>query len=168
LKEVEVARVVKPHGLKGEVGVIMLNEQSDLLEHVESVTAIAPDGSRRTLKLESAAPMGRGYRVKFMGCDDRTCAETLRELRLAVCREELPELQSNETYLVDLIGARVFGPGGEEIGEVIELQSYPSVDALVIRTKDGTLVEQPWVTDWVESVDVAASRIVLNGLEGLL
>jgi len=48
------------------------------------------------------------------------------------------------------------------------LQSYPSVDALVIRTKDGTVVEQPWVADWVESVDVAASRIVLNGLEGLL
>jgi 16S rRNA processing protein RimM len=168
LNEIEVARVVKPHGIKGEVGVIMLNEQSNLLERVPSVIAIGGDGARCVLRIEQIAPMGRGYRVKFVGYDDRTSAETLRNLRLAVPREDLPELPDNEGYLVDLIGALVFDPDGQLIGEVVELQSYPSVEALVIRTPAGTSVEQPWVADWVKSVDVAARRIVLSGLDGLL
>jgi 16S rRNA processing protein RimM len=151
LKEIEVARVVKPHGIRGEVGVIMLNEQSDLLEHVSSVVAVGSDGARRTLQIEHIAPMGRGYRVKFVGYDDRTCAEALRSCRLTVAREEFPNLAEEEAYLVDLIGAQVFGPDGQLIGEVIELQTYPSVDALVIRTATGTLIEQPWVADWAAS-----------------
>jgi 16S rRNA processing protein RimM len=168
LREIEVARIIKPHGLKGEVGVLMHNEQSDLLEHVSAVFATASDGTRRTLLLERAMPMGRGYRVKFAGCDDRSSAESLRGLLLSVPREDLPELADDESYLIDLIGASVFGPAGEEIGEVIAVQNYPSVDALVVRMRDGTTVEQPWVEDWVKHVDEVGRRIVLSGLEGLL
>ncbi len=146
----------------------MHNEQSDLLEHVTEVIARAIDGTRRTLQIERAVPMGRGYRVKFSGCDDRTNAEHLRGLLLSVSRDDLPELPNDESYLVDLIGARVFGPAGEEVGEVIAVQNYPSVDALVVRMPDGRTVEQPWVEDWVEQVDKASQRIVLSGLEGLL
>jgi len=144
----------------------MLNEQSDLLERVESVFYVSRDGSRQALKIERLSPMGRGYRVKFHGYDDRTSAETLRDVRLSVPREHLPDPE--DAYLVDLVGSLVLGPDGQQVGEVIDLQSYPSVDALVIRTLDGTVVEQPWVDDWVESFDTAAHRIVLRGLDGLL
>ena len=75
MREIEVARIIKPHGLKGEVGVLMHNEQSDLLEHVSMVFATASNGTQRTLLLERAVPMGRGYRVKFSGCDDRISGE---------------------------------------------------------------------------------------------
>jgi 16S rRNA processing protein RimM len=146
----------------------MLNERSDLLEHLQSIIGIGRDGARRALQIEHVSPMGRGYRVKFEGFDDRTAAEALRDVRLCVAREELPALETDEAYLVDLIGAQVFGPDGQQVGEVIELQSYPSVDALVIRTPDGAILEQPWVDDWVESFDTAAHRIVLSGLDGLL
>lgn len=146
----------------------MLNEQSDLLEHLETIVGTGRNGSRQTLQIEHVSPMGRGYRVKFIGYDDRDAAETLRETLLSVAREVLPALGSDEAYLVDLLGACVFGPDGQALGEVIELQSYPSVDALVIRTLDGKTVELPWVDDWVESFDTSANRIKLSSLEGLL
>ena len=168
MSEVEVARIIKPHGLKGEVGVLMHNERSDLLEHVSEIVASSPDGTKRELRIVRAVPMGRGYRVKFANFDDHRSAEELRGARLLVARHQLPPLPDDETYLVDLIGAEVSGPTGALIGNVIGVQNYPSVDALIIVLPNGKTVEQPWVTDWVRSVDKTSRRIVLGSLDGLV
>lgn len=146
----------------------MLNDQSDLLGSIESFVGTSVDGVRCSLTVERAIPMGRGYRVKFVGIDDRDAAEALRGCRLSVPREALPELEEGEAYLVDLIGAKVFGPDGVELGEITGIQNYPSVESLVIRRDDGTTMEQPYVDDWIESIDVQQKRVVLSALDGLL
>jgi 16S rRNA processing protein RimM len=146
----------------------MHRADSDLLTQVQSVTLVRGDGQSVVASLERVAPMGRGYRVKFEGCNDRDAAERLRGATLSVPRSHLPELDTGENYLVDLLGAKVIGPQGEEVGKVSGIQSYPSVDAVVIERPDGTIVEQPLVDSWVADVDSELGTITLSRLDGLL
>ncbi len=141
---------------------------SDLLEQVSEVILRVKDGSVVEARLASVAKMGRGYRVKFVGFEDRSAAEGLRGAILALPREQLPSLEGNESYLVDLVGAKVIGPTQEVLGTVVDVRCYPSVDSIIIERTDGSTVEQPLVDDWVKIVEGKPSSVILISLEGLL
>jgi 16S rRNA processing protein RimM len=168
LSEVEIGRVVKAHGIRGEVGVLLHREESDLLERIQAATLVRTDGTSVLTRIERVSRMGRGFRVKFLGYNDRDAAEQIRGAVLFVPREVLPPLSADESYLIDLVGASVVGPDGVSVGRVIAVQSYPSVDSVVIERPDGSTVEQPLVDNWVSSVDVKQCQIQLSSLEGLL
>ena len=168
MSQIEIGRVIKPHGLRGEVGVLLHRPDSDLLERVATVTLVDKKGTVVVARLEGVARMGRGFRVKFGGFDDIHAAEQLRGATLQLPREELPALDTGESYLTDLVGARVIGPEGDEFGVVVGVQCYPSVDSVVIDKLDGSRVEQPLVEDWVTILDPKVGAIALKSLEGLL
>lgn len=168
MNEVEIGRVVKSHGTRGEVGVLLHREESDLLERIQAVTLVRTDGTSVLTRIERVSRMGRGFRVKFLGYNDRDATERIRGAVLFVPREVLPPLPADENYLIDLVGATVFGPDGEQVGTVVAVQSYPSVDSVVIERPDGSTVEQPLVDNWVRSVDAKQRQIQLGSLEGLL
>lgn len=169
MSEVEIGRVVKPHGIRGEVGVLLHQPQSDLLEHVTDVTVHTANSGARPMSVERVSKMGQGYRVKFAGIDDRDAAERLRDAMLSVPRAALPPIEDDEDYLIDLVGATVLGPDGSTYGMVVEVLTYPSVDAIVIERPDGSRVEQPLVQEWVEITHhETRPRIELRSLEGLL
>jgi 16S rRNA processing protein RimM len=165
---IEVARIVKPHGLVGELGVLMHWADSDALELVERVRLVLPNGATRELDVTRVKPSGKGYLVKLAGVDDRSAAEALRDARVFIDRSLVPAPQDGEAFYGDLIGQLVVGPNDEEIGRVVDVVSYPSVDSLVIERADGSRVEQPLVEDWVRPFEPKGCRIVLNSLEGLV
>jgi len=84
-----------------------------------------------------------------------------------VAREVLPALEPGEYYLVDLVGARVVGPDGD-VGEVTSVVSHPTVDVIVLKLADGRTAEQALSLPWLAEVDVAARRVVLSSLDGLM
>ena len=167
MSQVEIGRVIKPHGIRGEVGVLLHHTESVLLEHLTEVTVHLNAGESKALHIENAAKMGQGYRLKFEGCNDRNAAEVLRGATLWVPREALPPLDDEE-YLVDLVGLRVTGPDGTPFGVVTAVMTYPSVDSVIIEKSDGTRVEQPLVDEWIEIIRADETTIALRSLEGLL
>jgi 16S rRNA processing protein RimM len=165
---IEVARIVKPLGVSGELGVLMHWAESDALEGIERVRVTLPNGSTRDLDVSRVKPSGNGYRIKFVGVDDRSAAEALRNALVSVDKALVPPPDEGEAFYGDLIGRSVIGPNQEEIGRVVDVVSYPSVDSLVIERADGSRVEQPLVEDWVRPFESKGSCIVLNSLEGLV
>ena len=165
-----IGRVARAHGLKGELRVELHFEGSEALAHAErlllSERVESPDGARE-YSIEWARAVPKAFLVKLSGVEERNGAEALRGRSVWVPRAELPATSESEYYLVDLIGATVTGPEGE-IGTVIEIATHPSVDSLVIRTKDGRTLEQPLVPDWLLRVSVAEKRVELSTLEGLI
>ena len=119
------------------------------------------------MRVQSARKVARGVLLKLAQVDSRDAAETLRDARISVARDALPALEQGEYYLVELVGARVVAPEGL-LGEVVEVRVYPTVDALVVRTPDGEVVEQPLAEPWVESIDPAEGLVSLSSAEGLL
>ncbi|MCA9632080.1 MAG: 16S rRNA processing protein RimM [Myxococcales bacterium] len=160
-----LGKITRPHGIRGEVRVQPYWVEGDTLETADELwlrtksdlTRVEVRGVRRANKAL----------LMDLGCDDRNAAELLRGAEVCVPRQALPALEPGEYYLVDLLGASV-ECAGETVGEVIELRTHPSVDAVVIRTASGKLREQVLAEPWVAKVDAAGKRLVLSSLDGLI
>jgi 16S rRNA processing protein RimM len=162
----EIGYLGKPHGLRGELRLALHNPDGDALDCVERLV-VRLRGEFETLQLEAIRGGSSPAIVAFTGVESRNDAERLKGATVFVYRAELPPLEPGEYYLSDLVGATVVGPNGD-VGQVVELALYPTVDSLVIRGVTGQRLEQPLVEPWLESVDAAAKVIRLRSLDGLI
>ncbi|HWO14546.1 MAG TPA: ribosome maturation factor RimM, partial [Polyangiaceae bacterium] len=109
----------------------------------------------------------KGVLLRLEGIDDRDAADARRGYAVRVSRDVLPRLAQGEYYLCDLVGASVVAPDGV-VGTVVEVQMYPSVDALVIDAGEGNSFEQPLLDEWIAKVDVESRRVELVSRDGLI
>lgn len=161
----EVGKVIGAHGLGGELRVAMHWRASRALFEAEQLW-LEQEGAPGRFVIERVRESNRGLLVKLAGVDDRNGAEELRGARVRVERSEVP-LEDGEYYLADLVGAVVQAPDGV-VGTVERIGLHPSVDSLVIRTPEGTLVEQPLAEPWVLRVDAEAGVVELSTKDGLI
>ena len=167
MKLVEIGRIGRAHGIRGEVRVHLHWSESDALQHVDEVLVTREKHPPQSMRIERARPAGKGVLLKFSGIDDRDAAEALRGRGVSVPHEALPPLADGEYYLSDLVGARVVGPDGD-VGRVVEVRIHPSVDSLVIETKDGERREQAIAEPWIARVDATEGIVELASLDGLI
>jgi 16S rRNA processing protein RimM len=161
-----IGRVTRAHGLKGELEVKLdWPDSRSLLEAKRLLLSLA-DGATQSRAIAGKRQTPKGILVRLEGVTERDAAEALCGAMVSVLRTDLPPLQEGEYYLCDLVGLDVSGPAGA-VGRVIEIQMYPSVDAIMIEGPSGERFEQPLLGEWLERVDVAGGCIVLRSLDGL-
>jgi 16S rRNA processing protein RimM len=139
----EVGRVVRAHGLRGEVVV-------DLVTDVESRLApgsvLASD--RGDLRVVAARPHQGRHLVTFEGFADRSAAEALAGLALRAEAVADPDA----LWVHELVGSVVREVGGTERGTVVAVQANPAHDLLVLD--DGALVPTVFVVSCTDGVTV--------------
>jgi 16S rRNA processing protein RimM len=153
----EVGRIVKPHGLRGDVVVELVTNREERV----APGAVLRSGAR-LLEVVRARPFsatGAGrWIVTFRGVGDLSGAEALRDVVLSA-----PPLDDPDAFWVhDLIGATVVDTGGEPLGTVTAVQANPASDLLVLST--GALVPLTFVTGRVAAtvtVDLPAGLLDL-------
>ena len=164
---VELGRVTRPHGIRGEVRVQLHWAGSDTLEQVREVTLCRGQEPMGVRRVEGARRADKAVLLRLEGIRDRDAAEALRGLAVCVPRESLPLPDEGEYYLCDLVGATVVAPSGT-IGEVTEVRVHPSVDTLVIRSPEGKVFEQVIAEPWIVRVDAAGKLVELSSEDGLI
>lgn len=136
----EVGRVVKPHGLRGEVVVALVSNRP---ERMAAGSVLVATG--RPLVVDHARPFeatGSGrWLVAFEGVGSREAAEPLRGLVLSAHPLDDPDA----LWAHELIGARVVSAGGEELGTVEAIEANPASDLLVLA--GGGLIPLRFVVD---------------------
>jgi 16S rRNA processing protein RimM len=168
-----VARVGKPHGLRGEVTVELRTDDPDRRLAPGTVVAVHPE-PHGPLTVRSARIHQGVYLVGFEGVQDRTGAERLRGLQLlaAVAEPQGPsgeDLSDAEEYYEDeLLGLVVELPSGAPVGTVSALHTRPVQDLLEVRRADDHTVLVPFVSALVPVVDLAGGRVVIDPPAGLL
>lgn len=164
--QVVVARIGKAHGLRGEVTVQVLTA-SPGERFVPGATFVTEPEAAGPLVLRSARDHNGVLLLGFEDAEDRSAAEALRGTRLL---DDVLEDDDDEDswYERDLVGLKAVTVGGDELGEVIALQSRPTQDLLVLRLADGREALVPFVAAIVPDVDVEGGRIVLDPPAGLL
>src|SRR4051812_43841649 len=100
----EVGRIGRAHGLRGEIAVALSSERVERLDAGASLWA-----GDRELVVVSARPHQQRWLVCFAGVDDRTAAEALQGLTLTA--DALPTSE-DEFWVHELIGAAVQDPEG--------------------------------------------------------
>lgn len=136
----EVGRVVKPHGLLGEVVVELWSDRPGRLEPGSLLETDGPGGRGSLRVLGSRRHQGR-HLVFFDGVVDRNGADRLRGTVLRA-----PPLEEPGTLWVhELVGAEVVTVEGEALGRVAAVEANPASDLLVLE--GGGLVPLRFVTD---------------------
>jgi 16S rRNA processing protein RimM len=167
---VPLAEVARPHGVRGELRVRPFNRDSDLLLELDEVLVRFPDGDEQEVSIDGVRRANDAILLKLHSVDDRDRAIELRGALLCGRRSTFPPLEEGEFYACDVEGARVVlaGKGDGELGRVMEMRSYPSVDVLVVAAADGGRPwEVPLVETVVQRVDVAGGIVVLHTLDGV-
>jgi 16S rRNA processing protein RimM len=165
---VALAEVMRPHGVRGEIRLRLFNRDSDLLLELGEVLVRFREGDEQEVSVDAARRANDAILMKLHSVDDRDGADGLRGASICGRRADFPALEPGEFYACDVEGARVVVEGGEELGHVRELRSYPTMDVLVVPARDGGRAwEVPLVEAVVKAVDVEAGTVTLVTLEGV-
>lgn len=151
----EVGRIHKAHGLKGDVSVSLT---TDRLERVQPGSRLFVDGVEHEVVRSTSQPPDR-WIVGFAGVADRTAAEALRG---AVLTAPPLDAEEDEMWVHELVGATVALTDGTAVGVVVAVQDNPAHDLLVLDT--GDLVPVVFVVDG----SGLPERVVIDPPEGLL
>lgn len=157
---VVVARIRKPHGVKGELNAEPLSFDMKRYAKLKTVT-LRKDGEVRDQEIESIRIAGQGLLVKFKGIDDRDIAGALRGYEICIPEADRLPLPDSEAYLDEVVGMKVEdADSGQELGVVVEVYLYPSGTAYEIRLTDGTL--RSVTTTGNEVVSLSRSKKVVK------
>lgn len=156
-----VGRVVKPHGIRGEVTVEVLSDVPDRFAPGRSVWF----GPRRLTVADVREHQGRML-VLFEEIPDRNAADDLRGATLEIPLEEAAPLSEGSFYAFQLEGLRVVDEHGAPLGTLARVEPNPGNDLWIVDTGDGEVMV-PAVRQIVIDVDLEAGRITVAPPEGL-
>ena len=147
----EVGRITKPHGIRGEVIVHLITDYAERVAPGSVLTS-----PRGPLTVVASRPHQGQWIVRLEGVDDRNTAEGLRGLVLRAEPLDDPEA----LWVHELIGMAVRTVDGSDVGRITAVEANPASDLLVLD--DGHLVP---VTFYVSHAD---GVVVVDPPDGLL
>lgn len=157
---IEIGRIAKAHGIRGEVVIVTHDAESEVLS---DLPVLWIQGAER--KVTGARNTHRGWLVQLDGVITRNDAETLRGLTVEVERALL-DLDEDDVLLDDLVGCKVVRVDGTPWGEIAEVSDNGMQDLLVIH--DGELERMlPLVDEFVTNIDLDAGIVTVDPPEGL-
>jgi 16S rRNA processing protein RimM len=159
--------VRKTQGRHGEVAVEVHSDVPERFRVGLRLFALAPDNSRRELRIEEFWPHKGGLVLKFAGIDSISDAEVLIGCELQVPRSERAQLESGWNYVSDLVGCVVFD-AGREIGKIEDVQFGTGEAPLLIVVEGSKRYEIPYAEAYLRSVDFECKQIQMQLPEGML
>lgn len=169
---VAIGKVRKAHGIKGEVAISFLAEDTSLLEG--NLFLVPPSSQGETLQLKVARLRAHHGNVilAFEGMKTRNDAETLRNYSLCIPRSELGELDEDEVFLLDLPGLAVIvkdESGGEKhIGRIVSVDIPAGQMIWTIEADGGGEILFPAVEEFVDEIDLTAGHAIISPPPGLV
>lgn len=159
-----IGRVIKPHGVRGEVVVDATTDDPDGRFAVGEVLLGVQTGREEQLTVKSMRPHQGRLLVRFEEVPGRNEAERLRGMKFYA----EPVFESDEFYDFELKGLRVLHDGSN-IGEVRDVVRAPAHRLLSVSVEGGAReILIPLVSQIVPTIDVAAGTVTITPPEGLL
>lgn len=155
-----MGRVVGAHGIRGWLKIF-----SDA-DPREALLGYSPwwlhrDQEWVPFELIDGAIHGKGLIAKLKDIDDRTQAESLYGLEIAVKRDQLEPLEEGEYYWADLLGLEVSTIDGVGLGVVEKIFETGANDVLIVRGEKEHLI--PYVrSDVIKEIDLAERRMLVD------
>lgn len=168
----EMGRIVKPHGVVGELKVAPETDDPDRFHELKTIHVGADEASTSSFDIMSVRMQSSRYGITVLltleGINSREAAESLNKLRVFASQDDLPPLEEGEYYLSDLIGLRVETVDGELVGTVKDVFEGPGHDLLVIQRTDAGRAMVPLVPEIVPEIDIDEAIIRIDPIDGLL
>ncbi|OAV52180.1 ribosome maturation factor RimM [Enteractinococcus helveticum] len=170
---VRVARIGKPHGIKGEVTVELFTDSPETRFGIRSQLEVDFESKTSPLFSMLTVTGSRWHKnvllVAFEEFSDRSTAETLRDSYLYA--EPISAAQDEDAWYADeLVGFTAHEESFEAppIGKVTNLITGAAQDLLEIQLQEGREVLIPFVNEIVPEIDEERRAVVITPPAGLL
>ena len=167
-KTLVVGEIVGAHGIRGEVKVALETSFPERFQRLTSVLIGPPDGKAyRPYRLLGARLHKSFALLQLAGVPDRTTAEEMRGLVVAIPSSEAMPLGEDEYYVHQLQGLAVVTEDGEALGTLEDVIFTGANEVYVVQGEDGGELLLPAIEDVVLEIDLEAERMTVRLLEGL-
>ena len=157
-RKIEIALVVKPQGIKGELKLKPLGDDASEIIGLKEVF-LSKDA-------DAAAKITKSWRYKdnaFIALDGvttRNDAEALRGKKLYIDVEEAGALEEGVYYVVDLIGCAIVGNEGKSFGTLKEILQHGAADIYVVHGERNFMM--PALKKVIMSTDIKGKTITVD------
>ena len=160
-----IGRIVKPHGVRGELRVEIITELPERFNWLETV--YVGENPPQPVAVESVRFHKNFALIKLAGYDTRETAAELRAQLLQVPEEEGIPLEEGEYYLYQLVGLDVFTDEGERLGELVEVIETKANNVFIVDGPRGEVL-LPDTDEVVLDIDFENGRMEVHLMDGLL
>lgn len=164
---ITIGQILKPHGYCGFVKVQPMTDVSHRFSDLKRVWLEWPDSRRQEVQVEEWRSSPGVQLMKVQTIQNPEDAESLRGAYILVPRSDVPPLPEGQYYVFELIGLQVLTESGDDIGEVQDVMSLPANDVYVVQGRYGEVLI-PTTRDIIVSIDLAAKRLIIRPIPGLL
>ncbi|NLI81036.1 MAG: 16S rRNA processing protein RimM [Deltaproteobacteria bacterium] len=165
---IAVGRIVRTHGVRGEVKLYPYGDSMASLGAGETLLLERKSGHpRETLTLVSRRAQGRMWIVRFRELEDRDEAQELAGREILLPEDRLPPTQEGEYYHYQLLGLEVVTREGIQVGILRGILETGSHDVYAVECH-GREALIPAVDDVICEIDLKQNRMVIDPPEGLL
>lgn len=160
-----VGQLRRPHGLRGEMTMVLYTEFPERLQPGEQVFI----GERhKPVKISRQRWHRDMLLIAFEEYPDRNSIEVLRNQTVYVSVDQLPELPEGEFYQYELVDLQVFTDEGVHIGNVVEILETGANDVLILETEGEQEILLPYIDEVVREIDLDRGIITVHLIPGLL
>ena len=151
-----IGEVLKPQGIRGE---LKIKTFTDYPEDVKAFKTVYIDDTPYQILSFRVGTDGAAY-IGLRGIPDRNAAELFRGKKLEGERDDAPELEEGQYYIVDIIGLSCETENGETLGTIVDVQNLAS-DVYTIE-KAGKRILFPAVKGVVRQVDLQNKKLIVD------
>lgn len=165
---IKLAFVAHPHGIKGEAEIRLINPNPDesilddgmkvMLYPSSAKSKVHPHGEEWTI---AKIRFGNKVIATFEGMKDRTHLESLIPFEIFLDREDFPETEDDEVYLVDLVDMDVVNLEREKIGTLESFSDNGMQYLFDVRMNSGEVMTLPYVDAFFPEIDMEKKQIVM-------
>jgi 16S rRNA processing protein RimM len=161
-----VGRVLRPHGVRGE---LVLEALTDFPETLPGKTVLLrlADGAERSLEAQNVRWHRGRLLLQLDGIDNRDAADDLRGATVEIDLAQATPLGEGQYYHHQVIGLRAVTEGGEVLGQVAAILETGANDVYQIATPEGGELLLPAIGSVIKKIDLDAGEMVVHLLEGL-
>jgi 16S rRNA processing protein RimM len=164
-----VGRVLRPHGVRGELSVEVLSDAPERFAPGAELGVGDPDGPAPLEPVTvRAARLHQGrLLLSLEGVEDRDAADRFRGAWLSIPVDSARSLDPDEYWPHQLVGLTVVDRQGRERGRVADVVPGAAHDLLSVELPGGASALVPAVAALV-TVELDAGRVLVDAVPGLL
>ncbi|MEG1751545.1 MAG: ribosome maturation factor RimM [Clostridia bacterium] len=153
--KIEIGKVLKPQGIKGEIKVLPLTNVLSVFDNIDELEIL-----NNFYKIKSCNFREGMFYIKLENVDTCNQAEIFRDKKVYTNKENLN--LNTDTFLInDILGFNVVNQEGEQIGKLVQVDQYGAVDNFVIQLIDRRL-SAPFLTSVFCDINFDTKIITIN------
>lgn len=167
-EEVNIGLILGPFGVKGELKVMPLLDDSNRLAEISEIRIGKEHEESKLYEITRIRIHKTLVIIKLKGISSREDSMGLKNSYIRLFRSELEDLGEDQFYLIDLEGMEVFlEKDNVRLGILEEVIKTGANDIFSIQGEDRKYLI-PAIKDVIKNVDVENKKMYIESIEGLL